>query len=178
MNSTMLMTGNSDQVIENSVMIDEIINEVKLIIDDYNLDLNEMYKKLNYNINQVDKLSDQTNLIAVNASIEAAQTVGVGKNFEIVADGIQHLSSRSRSNSEELLKLNIELRKISADKIKQIEKTVKRLNEFNFKIVETTDELSTSSHQQEINNKFVKQKIDELKNITGDKAKKMNEFKF
>ncbi len=53
-------------------------------------------------ISMVQDLADQSNLLAVNASIEAARAGDQGKGFEVVAHEIKSLSDQSRQGTEQI----------------------------------------------------------------------------
>ena len=164
-NTGVSITNSADEILQSSVLIEELSGELRSFILALNLTLDDTTRRMQYTIDQAEKLSDQTNLIAVNASIEAAQTEGTGKNFEIVADGIQKLSGRSRTNSEELHKLNSQMNKKYLLQLKHMEDILDKFDIFNLKILELSDTLSISAHQEENSLRQANMKINNLNDL-------------
>ncbi len=79
--------------------------------------------KINEFVNTVNGIADQTSLLSMNASIEAAHSGEHGKGFSVIAQEIRKLSNETSKNAtaiEEALSKNNEL----------VRKTVERIKEF------------------------------------------------
>lgn len=65
-------------------------------------DLGERSKRIDQILALIDELSAQTNLLSLNAAIEAARAGQTGKGFAVVADQVRNLAERSLDASTEI----------------------------------------------------------------------------
>lgn len=74
-------------------------SQLSMHLVDHIDDIASKVKQINGTLGEMDSIATQTNLLSINAAIEAAQAGDVGRGFAIVADEVRKLSGRSKEFS-------------------------------------------------------------------------------
>uniref|UniRef100_UPI0040470EA6 methyl-accepting chemotaxis protein n=1 Tax=Aliarcobacter sp. TaxID=2321116 RepID=UPI0040470EA6 len=102
-------------------------------------EINEKVKAINEAITIIDQIAFQTNILSLNAAVEAATAGEAGKGFAVVAQEVRNLASRSADAAREIKKL-VESASVKSNEGKEIaDDMIKGYESLTNKIVETKD---------------------------------------
>ncbi len=122
-------------------------------------DLEDSSTKMQEIITVIEDIAFRTNLLALNASIEAARAGDSGKGFEVVAIEVKELSQQSSGQAKEITQIVGD----SIDKIRQNAELVEN-------IVQVVTKISNASLEQSDQIKQINNAIEQLNNVTQQNA--------
>ena len=119
---------------EGSGVIKQTLDSIQSISDTVSnaassiADLNSHTQQISEIIEVIRGIADQTNLLALNAAIEAARAGEQGRGFAVVADEVRNLASRSTASTQQITGMIGKIQSGADASIRSMENTVNNVS--------------------------------------------------
>ena len=165
------------QVVKKSVQTgEELASKTASSMDE----INEKVKAINSAITVIDQIAFQTNILSLNAAVEAATAGEAGKGFAVVAQEVRNLANRSAEAAKEIKNLveeaNIKTndgKLISSDMIEGYKELNKNISE----TINIIEDVSAASKEQMLGIEQINQTVNMLDRVTQENAFESNQIK-
>ncbi|WP_424688797.1 MAG: methyl-accepting chemotaxis protein [Halarcobacter ebronensis] len=140
-------------------------------------EINEEVASINEAITVIDQIAFQTNILSLNAAVEAATAGEAGKGFAVVAQEVRNLANRSAEAAKEIKDLvenarskTVEGKDISDSMIKGYEELNTHINE----TLEIISDVSSASKEQMTGIEQINDTVSMLDRVTQENASEAN----
>ncbi|MCT7527515.1 methyl-accepting chemotaxis protein [Aliarcobacter cryaerophilus] len=169
--------GELGQIVKKSVQTgEELASKTALSMDE----INEKVKAINSAITVIDQIAFQTNILSLNAAVEAVTAGEAGKGFAVVAQEVRNLANRSAEAAREIKNL-VEEATIKANDGKLISSDMidgyKELNKNISETINIIEDVSGASKEQMLGIEQINQAVNMLDRVTQENAFESNQIK-
>lgn len=129
-------------------------------------------------IKVIDEIAFQTNILSLNAAVEAARAGDAGKGFAVVAEEVRNLAQRSAQAAKDttvIIESNIELSEKCLIVTEQVSKSLVEITDETHKVSRLLEEISTASQEQEIGIGQINQAISQMEHVLHANARTAQE---
>ena len=180
------------QVVEKAVHSIEEVHQMSLDLKEDMTQLNEHAQDITRIMGVISDIADQTNLLALNAAIEAARAGEAGRGFAVVADEVRKLAEKTMASTNDVGNAIKAIQESTAKSMTGVDNAVERIGEATelasrsgaaleeiVATVEATGDqvnaIATASEEQSAASEEINQSIVQVNDIARQSAEAMGE---
>ncbi len=174
-------TENATKMAELGLNVKKSVSDGQILAKDTSSSMEEIHQKvaaINEAINIIDQIAFQTNILSLNAAVEAATAGEAGRGFAVVAQEVRNLASRSAEAAREI-KILVQDANTKANQGKTISdsmiKGYEKLNEIISQTISIIEDVSSASKEQMQGIEQINDAILMLDRVTQENANEANQ---
>ena len=171
------------QTVQGMVRISEVVQRSAETVQELGKNSNEIGEI----IQVIDDIADQTNLLALNAAIEAARAGEQGRGFAVVADEVRKLAERTSTATKEIAVMIKKIQEDTTGAVKSIQEGTEEAEKGKIladkagtalveiingaqEVVDIITQVATASEEQSSASEQISKNIEAISNVTHESA--------
>ena len=155
-------------------------------------ELNQRTDEIGSIVNVIKDIADQTNLLALNAAIEAARAGEQGRGFAVVADEVRKLAERTTSSTKQVASVISAIQTQTRQAVEEMHRIViqvsensagarsagdsmSRIRDGSFHVVEVSTDIATALSEQSSASDLIAQKVEVISSMSEENTTAMLE---
>lgn len=180
-----------EQTIEGINRIAEVVKDSANTIQE----LGKSSKEIGTITQVINEIADQTNLLALNAAIEAARAGEHGRGFAVVADEVRKLAERTTEATNQITSMINKIQDDTTGAIKSIEVgthevengkdlandtrgAIQQIIQNTNDVAQMIEQLATTNEEQNVTSDQIAQSIETISVVTNQSAENTNQIKY